>query len=289
MARLTRNSYKRKIIVFGVLVFMSIALISTGFAAWIMSSDAKENVDGNVTVGVVSDSSISFENIEVYVANGAASCDTLITDQDPATAGIQGANFNFEPLKDDKTGRVRYDGTSFENISIRVKGNLTGADSIGAFTYTLAIPYSVFCAAQKGYITLPNLDFNSDPAPVAGSAKGEGDYYIVPNGSEDPAIVELYGKIDLNTGNTFDLTLSFGWGATFKNMNPSVYYDENADGLAIDDSTVKSTLEDMRAWVMGYNEHPDYLDASKKADFIENYVGTLKYNLQLVAENSYGQ
>lgn len=41
MAKLTKNSYKRKVILFGVLLFMSIALISTGFAAWIMSTNAK--------------------------------------------------------------------------------------------------------------------------------------------------------------------------------------------------------------------------------------------------------
>lgn len=41
MAKLTRNSYKRKIILFGVIVFMSIALISTGFAAWVMSQEKK--------------------------------------------------------------------------------------------------------------------------------------------------------------------------------------------------------------------------------------------------------
>ena len=46
MARLTRNSYKRKIILFAVFVFISIALISTGFAAWVMSNDATLDANG---------------------------------------------------------------------------------------------------------------------------------------------------------------------------------------------------------------------------------------------------
>ena len=50
MVKLTRNSYKRKIILFGVLIFASIALISTGFAAWIMSANASKDKDGNITL-----------------------------------------------------------------------------------------------------------------------------------------------------------------------------------------------------------------------------------------------
>ena len=37
--KLTRKSYKRNIIVFGLMFFMGIALVSTGFAAWVLSQD----------------------------------------------------------------------------------------------------------------------------------------------------------------------------------------------------------------------------------------------------------
>ena len=95
MAKLTRNSYKRKIILFGVIVFMSIALISTGFAAWVMSQEKKQSTSGNVTVGAVTEG-----NIEVIL--------------DPLTV----KDFKFEPKESDKTGRVRNDGTNFESLTV---------------------------------------------------------------------------------------------------------------------------------------------------------------------------
>ena len=58
MAKLTRKSYQRKAMVVGATAFAGIALVATGFAAWVISSSATKNVQGNVNVGVVSDKSI---------------------------------------------------------------------------------------------------------------------------------------------------------------------------------------------------------------------------------------
>ena len=51
--KLTRKSYNRRIFTFGTLVFLSAALMSTGFATWIMSKDASQNQTGNVTMGTI--------------------------------------------------------------------------------------------------------------------------------------------------------------------------------------------------------------------------------------------
>ena len=60
MARLTRNGYKRKMIVFGAFLFMSIALTVTGFAAWVMSTNAKNDQNqANVEVGVVQEGNLT--------------------------------------------------------------------------------------------------------------------------------------------------------------------------------------------------------------------------------------
>ena len=57
--KLTRKSYKRNIIVFGVMLFMGIALVSTGFATWVLSQNTQIEVNGqNVNVGVVSDNAL---------------------------------------------------------------------------------------------------------------------------------------------------------------------------------------------------------------------------------------
>ncbi|MCI5746158.1 MAG: hypothetical protein MR270_07775, partial [Erysipelotrichaceae bacterium] len=64
MLKLTKRSYRRKRVVMGVALFMSIALISTGFAAFVISSQSKDDTSGNITVGTISD-----KNIKVEITN----------------------------------------------------------------------------------------------------------------------------------------------------------------------------------------------------------------------------
>ena len=61
MARFTRRSYRRRKLFVGIALFSSVALISTGFASWIISLNAKGEIGGDVTVGTVTDSSVTIE------------------------------------------------------------------------------------------------------------------------------------------------------------------------------------------------------------------------------------
>lgn len=132
MAKLTRNSYKRKIILFGVIVFMSIALISTGFAAWVMSQEKKQSTSGNVTVGAVTEG-----NIEVIL--------------DPLTV----KDFKFEPKESDTTGRVRNDGTNFESLTVTVTGTIKNTQFLIEATIKMNVKDAVKQAETAGYIILP--------------------------------------------------------------------------------------------------------------------------------------
>lgn len=132
MAKLTRNSYKRKIILFGVIVFMSIALISTGFAAWVMSQEKKQSTSGNVTVGAVTEG-----NIEVIL--------------DPLTV----KDFKFEPKESDTTGRVRNDDTNFESLTVTVTGTIKNTQFLKEATIKMNVKDAVKQAETAGYIILP--------------------------------------------------------------------------------------------------------------------------------------
>lgn len=132
MAKLTRNSYKRKIILFGVIVFMSIALISTGFAAWVMSQEKKQSTSGNVTVGAVTEG-----NIEVIL--------------DPLTV----KDFKFEPKESDTTGRVRNDKTNFESLAVTVTGTIKNTQFLKEATIKMNVKDAVKQAETAGYIILP--------------------------------------------------------------------------------------------------------------------------------------
>lgn len=132
MAKLTRNSYKRKIILFGVIVFMSIALISTGFAACVMSQEKKQSTSGNVTVGAVTEG-----NIEVTI--------------DPLTV----KDFKFEPKESDTTGRVRNDKTNFESLTVTVTGTIKNTQFLKEATIKMNVKDAVKQAETDGYIILP--------------------------------------------------------------------------------------------------------------------------------------
>lgn len=132
MAKLTRNSYKRKIILFGVIVFMSIALISTGFAAWVMSQEKKQSTSGNVTVGAVTEGNIEVTLDELTVKD-----------------------FKFEPKEGDDTGRVRSDGTNFESLTVTVTGTIKNTQFLEEATIKMNVKEAVKQAETAGYIILP--------------------------------------------------------------------------------------------------------------------------------------
>ena len=98
MAKLTKKSYRRKRMLMGLALFMSIALISTGFAAWVISSSVEKDGGGNVSAGTVSDKSISLE------INNAADLGTV----------------KFEPCKEDTSGRVRYEVLTPEGNLLKI-------------------------------------------------------------------------------------------------------------------------------------------------------------------------
>ena len=87
MARLTKKSYKRKRIAIGLTLFASIALVSTGFAAWIVSSTANATGNGSVSMGQITDAALA------------------ITVNNSENLG----KFSFGPLANDDRGIVKYD------------------------------------------------------------------------------------------------------------------------------------------------------------------------------------
>ncbi len=236
MARLTRNSYKRKIIMFGIFIFAAIALISTGFAAWVMSTNAKDSTGGNVSVGAVADASLKILNIN-----------------------LDGKQFVFEPSANDNSGRVRVDETgAHESLTVK----LTGTVAPKKYLKTLIIKLSVVetdtnnetkftagikKAAELGYIDLPKEYFSETGKVIQFTGNDDGDNYSI------------------------NETISFAWGKSFEGVNPSIYYDENEEGKKVSDDEVKKTLEDLRACIYGYYDELYAQDADRE-QVIKNHA-----------------
>lgn len=246
MAKLTRKSYQRKAMVVGATAFAGIALVATGFAAWVISSSATKNVQGNVNVGVVADKSIQLT-------------------VDPITE-----KFSFDAKEGDNTGRVRCDGHNFENLSITVKGNYTNATMVNKFSIALRMGTVASETAEPVIDDTAEGRFNA-------AATGDKKYIVLPEcfGANavtfDTKDVNTVGKKLTVTGDnaTFEYKISFAWGEFFKGMNPSEYYD-TGDGAAIPDAQYKTDLKAFYTALTGDAEatEPDITNGFKKLNFV---------------------
>lgn len=283
MAKLTRNSYKRKVILFGVLIFVSIALISTGFAAWVMSTNSKKDVDpGNISVGTVTDSSLTFNEV-------------LISNKD----------IYFEPAADDYSGRVRLgsgEDVHAESLKTTVTGNVTPKAYLGELKVYLVVTQGVYNAlTASNYITLETANgakmstedlqkllvvgtMNAGKIEYSSAAlEGKG---LVLYSSNQPESVFSNANYSVDKSDpdkvSFTINVNFGWGSTFGGVNPSKYYDEEAAGIAISDNMVKKTLEDFRAELYGYKDEFDGVE--NRDSIITAHAGdTLQFKVVLSA------
>lgn len=150
--RLTRKSYNRRIYAFGILIFIAISLISTGFATWVMSKNALDNQEGGVNIGTITDGSIKF---------GKVSFKNDVKD------------FLFEPAKGDTSGDIKWDVTTevSENMSITLEGTVTPKDYFQSLTAQVTeIPSGVQKAIAKGYLVAPEC--YGSPVTVSTTVSG---------------------------------------------------------------------------------------------------------------------
>ena len=138
MAKITRKSYRRKRVVLGAVLLGGVALVSTGFAAWVLSANASQTLPSNVKVGVISDN-------EMTISLDHESFDQTISFNAPST---------------DTTGRIRYgsDEIGAENLTITVSGEITNATYLNRLTIKMDKITSITAAIEANYIALVNAD-----------------------------------------------------------------------------------------------------------------------------------
>lgn len=251
MAKLTRKSYKRKKIAFAAVILGGVALVSSGFAAWVLSANATGNTTGGVTVGEVKDASLEM-TITRQSYDFEATGDNKWKDE----TKLDGATFCFEPRKDDVQGtpatgqsqnRVFNDGTNFEQMEIRYvvavsSMNEKAFKELKVQMEETTTPKKIDTAVNtKKWVTAPK-SYVGDGVTIA---------------STDTTTTQEVNKVqasssDVTEGKKYTWTIifsdSFGWGETFKNSNPGNYFDEDPAGKAVPlkgENSVESILTDM--------------------------------------------
>lgn len=257
MAKLTRKSYKRKKIAFAAVILGGVALVSSGFAAWVLSTNAKANASGGVTVGQVEKG-----NLKLTVTSKIGGADTALNK----------GHFDFDTLESDKTGRVRSkEGQdTFENLSITYAFTvMSPIENFSDLTISLSAikgddKQVLNTAATSNYITLPDcygkiITLKADGTKNIPDSEN-GDF------AQDEAVMftkqKLAKGIQGTDENDKDIvynyqweasyTINFKWGSLFNGTNPGLYYDSSEGLEAVpNDKDVETTLNALRTALDG--------------------------------------
>ena len=136
--KLTKKSYNRRMFALGALLFLSIGLVSTGFAAFVMSKGATKDIGGNIQVGTVTDGSVKIDNLKFE-----GDKNTIL----------------FEAKENDEQGEVKWDKnnpTQFENLKVTLTGEVSPVTYVEKLTINMSSEHEgIQAAADAGYIELP--------------------------------------------------------------------------------------------------------------------------------------
>lgn len=262
MKKFTRRSYNRKLIVFGVSIFVAVSLISIGFASWVMSAVTTYKANEGykqVQVATVTDASMS-----------------ITVDQDQGDAWDATQILSFDAVATDYEGRVQASKDSAgEHLTMKISGKVTHPEMLKTLEMTITLPDSLANAVKEGYLKVVKV--NDDGEPTANEVTLADGNKIVLGGANADKHAELKWKADANAEfGTFEYTLAFAWGEYFGGENPSVFYDSNeayrttdgtsVAGAAIEADVMKAEMQKFRAIL---TDNWDYDNGKVKAGYDE--------------------
>ena len=224
MIELTKAAYNRKYLVIGISIFMSIALISTGFAAWVMSSiNAPSDMEAPVQVSVVQSGTVTI-TVDQWSKQDGERSETW-----------HGSTLNFDAEPGDWSGRMRNSAPQTEEnrtvgaqLLLPISGSITNPDTLDELKISFQLPESLTTAINRGYLS---IDENAK-AKLAGQTVAESTTTCQKNSQDATAIngtVLVTIPMDQDGPQTvaFEYVLKFQWGAYFAGMNPSLFYDDS--------------------------------------------------------------
>lgn len=210
MRKEINSKSKRKWIMGGLAAFASVALLTTGFALYVVGitkTDASGNVDVKVDTAenksVVFDFNLDTADSKIDLKESDVASGKIVTvEQNDTVANALQVKY--------LTATIKY-GTSytfnFKSIKFRIETNLTAEETSGGYTTVVV---------------------GADGNKLSGDyARETGAYEYI----SAPKDIDISGLTAVETGNTKTITipastLDFTWGSFFDNKAPSTYYNE---------------------------------------------------------------
>ena len=261
--KITRGHYNRKLLTFGAMLFLAIALISTGFAAWIMSSGAETGFDdGNLSVGVVTESDLKFSDYQITAGSTA---------------------LLFEPAKGDVTGDIKGNGTEYESLTFTLTTTLTPIEYLDEIQISMTFPETVVAAHNAGYIVLPDCALLASGQVLTIVEMNESKEIVITN-PESKGIKVTAVKTADGKGLELTVAVEIAWGSKFGGENPSTYLDEKTSLSAYEK---KVELYNFKKTIYGLSfENETDADGKIKSELLKqvfDHTQTLQYSLDLFA------
>lgn len=224
---------KRKGILMASAILGSAAIVSTGFAAWVVSTNVTETATGNIEVDIVNDNRVTISTPKLsqpnFIFGGKG--ETI------ANAWLTNDNLNNEVLSTVVTFTPDWtDETKAENITIYTKFEVDGTVWGEGNSDTKSVSYGTG-------LTLFELDLETTTLPST-------------------------GNISCVPGNTQTITIAFKWGTAFGGKNPYVYFNSaeyyGQDGISNTEiNEAIARLEALESW----KEKPFVISLSNNAGF----------------------
>ena len=231
----------KKKIVYATMIMSTIALLSTGFAAWVISGNDSEAASGSIAVDTVSNASRIIENFTWNSAKVDGEGNPIIVYSVPENLSATTNNW----LSNDASEN------GYENLVISATFNVS---NVGDDTLDEIFEPIVFTASDVDTDGLEGTDTNYQtaiddkyiaPLPkqkIDGESNivwGEFNTHVY---NSDPYLASEYGITVTQDGtdkSLFALTIKFNWGSKFGCQNPYYYYN-NMD-LTMDNATAADT------------------------------------------------
>lgn len=230
----------KKKIVYTTMIMSTIALMSTGFAAWVISGNNEDVREGTITVDTVSN--------ESRLISGFAwdnNVDPKIVFSMPET-----------PTQSFDSPRVtnNYDASvGYENLIAKASFEITNVSEDETLNDIMEIEFSLKDVAEQTnfttainekYITaVPSLNIQEgwSSFTTISDEKGTAEYGISVKKSSEKASSDNKTK--------FEIEIKFAWGEAFNYENPYYYYNKLGDEF--DDSVAEKQLTQMNQLLNG--------------------------------------
>lgn len=306
MAKLTRKSYKRKKVAFAAVVLGGVALVSSGFAAFVLSANADQNNNGGVEVGILENKALTMQVFKVDasgnkvgepLAGGKIEDYYFSFDADEADMEGNAANKSktagengliFEGLYSNRAFYVNKSGNDHpERLSntfvIEISSATESLDSFNVKLTTGGTDKDFKTPVDNGFITLPGCSgAGSKITDFATASQTFGN---------DSCIVKKTGDETNGFTWTFKYTVSFAWGTRFSNMNPCYFFDNEATSAPLT-GTAKPRTEEAGSGncygtsatelTPGWNVNDRVI--GKDWDWLRSNVNDATYNIQFSAQ-----